>query len=62
MGWWSSEFYNNTFKDFWKINNIKMHSKYNEGKSAVAEIFIRILKNKIFKNMTTTSKNVYFDE
>ena len=56
-----SEFYNNTFKDFLKINNIKMYSTYNEEKSVVAERFITILKNKIFKHMTTISKNVYFD-
>ena len=38
-----------------------MYSAYNEGKSAVAERFIRTLKNKIFKHMTTISKNVYID-
>ena len=38
-----------------------MYSKYNEGKSVVAERFIRTLKNKIFKHMTAISKNVYFD-
>ena len=27
-----SEFYNNAFKDFLKINNIEMYSTYNEGK------------------------------
>ena len=47
-----SEFYNNTFKDFLKINNIEMYSAYNEGKSVVAERYIRTLKNKIFKHMT----------
>ena len=36
-----------------------MYSAYNEGKSAVAERFIRTLKNEIFKHMTTISKNVY---
>ena len=56
-----SEFYNNTFKDFLKINKIEMYSTYNEGKSFVAERFIRTLKNKIFKHMTAISKNVYFD-
>ena len=55
------EFYNNLFKRFLKINNIEMYSTYNEGKSVVAERFIRTLKNKIFKHMTTISKNVYFD-
>ena len=38
-----------------------MYSTYNEGKSVVAERFIRTLKNKIFKHMATISKNVYFD-
>ena len=39
--------YNNSFKDFLKINNIEMYSTYNEGKSVVAKRFIRTLKNKI---------------
>ena len=56
-----SEFYNKSFTDFLKINNIDMYSTYNEGKSVVAERFIRTLKNKIFKHMTAISKNVYFD-
>ena len=56
----SSEFSNNSFKDFLKTNNIEMYSTYNEGKSVVAERFIRTLK-KIFKHMTAISKNVYFD-
>ena len=38
-----------------------MYSTYNEGKSAVAERFIRTLKSKIFKHMTAISNNVYFD-
>ena len=56
-----SEFCNNSFKDFLKINNIEMYSTYNKGKSVVAERFIRMLKNKIFKHMIAISKNVYFD-
>ena len=56
-----SEFYNKSFKDFLKINNIEMYSTYNEGISVVAERFIRTLKNKISKHMTAISKNVYFD-
>ena len=54
-----SEFYNNTFKDFLKINDIEMHSTFNEGKSVVAERFIRTLKNKIYKHMTTILKCLY---
>ena len=56
-----SEFYNQSFKDFLKINNIEMYSTYNEGKSIVAERFIRTLEKKIFKHMTAISKNAYFD-
>ena len=55
------KFDNNSFKDFLKIKNIEMYSTYNEGKSVVAERFIRIQKNKIFKHMIAISKNVYFD-
>ena len=56
-----SEFYNQSFKDFSKINNIEMYSTYNEGKSVVAKRFIRTLKNKKYKHMTAISKNVYVD-
>ena len=38
-----------------------MYSTYNEGNSVVAERFIRTLKNKICKHMTSFSKNVYYD-
>ena len=40
------EFYNNLFKRFLKINNIEMYSTYNEGKSVVAERFIKTLKTR----------------
>ena len=39
-----------------------MYSTHKEGKSVVAERFIRTLKNKIYKYMTSTSKNVYVDK
>ena len=39
-----------------------MYSTNNEGKSVVAERFIRTLKNKIYKYMTEISKNVYIDK
>ena len=39
-----------------------MYSTNNEGKSVVAERFIRTLKNKIYKYMTSISKNVYIDK
>ena len=55
------EFYNNVFKKWLSDNDIIMYSMYNEGKSVVAERFIRTLKNKLYKHMTATSKNVYYD-
>ena len=39
-----------------------MYSAHNEGKSAVAERFIRTLENKIYEYMTLISKNVYIDK
>ena len=39
-----------------------MYSTHNEGKSLIAERFIRILKNKIYKYMTSISKNMYIDK
>ena len=57
-----SEFYNNSFKKWLKDNDIERYSILNEGKSVVAESFIRILKNKIYKYMTATSKNVYINK
>ena len=56
-----SEFYSNSFRKWLKGNNIEMYSTYYEGKSVIAERFIRTLKNKIYKHMTAVSKNVYFD-
>ena len=56
-----SEFYNNVFKKWLSDNDIIIYSTYNEGKSAVAERFIRTLKNKLCKHMTVTGKNVYYD-
>ena len=39
-----------------------MYSTHNEGKFVVAERFIRTLKSKIYKYMTSISKNVYLDK
>ena len=41
---------------------IEMYSTHNEAKSVVAERFIRTLKNKIYKYMTSISKNMYNDK
>ena len=56
-----SEFYNNSFKK-WLQDNIVMYSTTNEEKSVIAERFIRKSKNKIYKYMTSISKNVYIDK
>ena len=55
------EFYDNGFKKWLSDNDIIMYSMYNEGKSVAAERFIRTLKNKLYKHMTATGKNVYYD-
>ena len=39
-----------------------MYSTNNEGKSVIAERFIRTLKTKIYKYMTSISKNAYIDK
>ena len=43
-------------------NAIEMYSTQNEGKSVIAERIIRSSKNKIYKYMTSISKNVYIDK
>ena len=57
-----SEFYNSSFKKWLKDSDIEMYSIHNEGKFVVAERFIRTLKTKIYKFMTSISKNVYIDK
>ena len=52
-----SEFYNHIFKRWLSRNNIIMYSS----SVRVAERFIRTLKNKLYKHMTATGKNVYYD-
>ena len=62
MGDKGSEFYNNPLKRWLKDNDIAMYSTNNEGKSVVAERFIKTLRNKNYKYMTSVSKNVYIDK
>ena len=57
-----SEFYNNSLNKWSKDNDIEIYSIHNEGKSVVAERFIRALKSKIYQYMTSLSKYVYIDE
>ena len=39
-----------------------MYSTHDEGKTLIAARFIRTLKNKIYKYMTSISNNVYIDK
>ena len=57
-----SEFYNSSVKKWLKNNDIELYSIHNRRKSVVAERFIRSLKTKIYKCMTSISKNVYINK
>ena len=48
-------------KSWLQNNDIEIYSAHNEGKSVVVERFIGTLNNKIYKYMTSASKNVYSD-
>ena len=56
------KFYDTSFKTCLQDNDIVMYSTHNERKFVVAERFIRTIKNKIYKYMTSISKNVYIDK
>ena len=49
-------------KSWLENNNIEIFSTHNEDKSVAAEIFIRTLKNKTYKYMTSISKNAFIDK
>ena len=57
-----SEFYNRSLKLFFQNNDIEMYWTHNEETSVVIERFIRTLKNKIYKYMTSISKSVFIDK
>ena len=57
-----SEFYDRSMKSWLEDNVTEMYSTHNEEKSVVAKRFIKTFKNKIYKYMTSVSKNVYIDE
>ena len=57
-----SEFCNSSFKKWLQDNDIVMYLTHNEGKSAVAKRFIRTIKNKIYRYITSISKNLYIDK
>ena len=43
-------------KPWLEKNGVETYSAHNEGKSVIAERFIRTLKNKIYKYATSVSK------
>ena len=49
-------------KSWLERNDMEMYSTENERKSVVAERFIRAVKSKIYKHMTSIPKNFYNDE
>ena len=57
-----SKFYNRQMKSPLQVHDIEMYSTYNEGKSVVAERFIRTFKKTIYKYLTSVSKNMYIDK
>ena len=57
-----SKFYIKSMKSSIKKITIEMYLVHNEKKSVTAERFIITLKNKIYKYMTSISKNVYVDK
>ena len=56
------ECYNNSFKKWLQDTDIAMCSTHNEVKSVDAERFTKTIKNKIYKYMTSISKNKYIDK
>ena len=60
----SSKLCNRSTKSWLEKNSIETYSTHKKGKSVVVVIverFIRTSKNKIYKYMTSISKNVYID-
>ena len=56
------EFYNRSMKSWLQHNDREMYSTYNKGKFVVAEKFIRILKNTVYRYKTSISKNAYIEK
>ena len=53
------EFYNKLMQEWLGNNDILMYSTHNEGKSVIAERFIKILMSKIYKKMTANDNKSY---
>ena len=57
-----SEFHNRSMNSWLEKNDIELFSTHMDGKSVVAGRFIRTLKNKIYKYMTSVSEKVFIDK
>ena len=55
-----SKFYNRSMKLWLEKNDIEMYSTHNEGNSVAVEGFIRFLKNKIYKYVTSIKKKCVY--
>ena len=56
-----SEFYKRSMKSWLQDNDTEIYSTHNQGKSTVTERFIKTLKKKTYKYMTSVSKYMYID-
>ena len=57
-----SKFYSRSMKSLLQNNDVEMYSAHNEGKSVIAERFIKTLKNKICEYLTSISSNICIDK
>ena len=57
-----SEFYNRSKNSWLEKNDMEIYSTHNEGKSVIAERFIRTLKNNVYKNTNLILNNLYIDQ
>ena len=53
------EFYNKLIQEWLDNNDILTCSKHNEGKSVIAERFIKTLKAKIYKKITANDRKIH---
>ena len=56
-----SQFYNRSMESWLEKNDIEMYSTHNKEKYVVTERFIRTLKTKTYKYVTSILKNVYIN-
>ena len=56
------DFYNRSMKSWFQNNDTEVHSTYYEKKSVFTERFIRTLKNKTHRYVTSVLKHVYVNK